>query len=135
MHDFRAGYSSTVNKFNKGRFNMASITTEAMLQHHVQALTSGNMEEFLKDYTEDSVLFTPAETYKGLEGIKAGLANIWKMAGPEAVANIKATKQEIQGEYVYVLWTMPPAIPFGGDMFHIRNGKIVMQSVFFSAGK
>ena len=113
---------------------MANATIEEVMQHHVQALMSGNMDEFLKDYTEDSFLFTPGETYKGLEGIKAGLANIWKMAGPDAITNIKATKQEIHGEYVYVLWTMPPAIPFGGDTFHIRNGKIMMQSVIFSAG-
>ena len=113
---------------------MAKVTTEAVLQHHVQALTSGNLDEFLKDYTEDSFLFTPGETYKGLEGIKAGFESIWKMVGPNAITNIKATKQEIQGEYVYVLWTMPPAIPFGGDMFHIRNGKIMMQSVIFPTG-
>jgi uncharacterized protein (TIGR02246 family) len=114
---------------------MAESTIQTMLQHHVQALTSGNMEEFLKDYTEDSVFFTPGETYKGLEGIKAGVASFSKMVGPEAIANIKTIKVEIQGEYVYVLWTMPPVIPFGGDAFHIKNGKIMMQSVIFSVNK
>lgn len=114
---------------------MAKVTTEAVIQHHGQALTSGNLDEVLKDYTMDSVLFTPTETYKGLESIKAAFAAMMKMLPPEAVANFKDIKQEIQGEYVYVLWTVLPTIPFAGDTFHIRSGKIMMQSVIFSASK
>ena len=37
---------------------MARVTTEAVIQHHGQALTSGNLDEVLENYTEDSVLFT-----------------------------------------------------------------------------
>jgi ketosteroid isomerase-like protein len=110
-------------------------TTEAVFQHHMQALTSGNIDEVLKDYTKDSVLFTPAETFKGLDGIKAGFAAITKTFPAEAVANLKLTKQEIQGEYVYILWTMLPPVPFAGDAFYIHNGKIMMQSVFFPVGR
>jgi ketosteroid isomerase-like protein len=113
---------------------MAKATNEAVMQHHGQALLSGNLDELIKDYTRDSVLFTPAETFKGLERIKAAFAGMMKMLPPEAIANFKVTKQEIQGEYVYLLWTAPPAVPFAGDTFHIHNGKIMMQSVVFSAG-
>jgi ketosteroid isomerase-like protein len=114
---------------------MAKATTEAVFQHHMQALQSGNLDEVLKDYNKDSVLFTPTETHKGLEGIKTGFASITKAFPPEAMANLKLTKQEIQGEYVYILWTMLPAVPFAGDTFYIHNGKIMMQSVIFSAGR
>lgn len=114
---------------------MAKATTEAVFQHHSQALMSGKIDELIKDYTKDSVLFTPAETYKGLDGIKAGFAATMKMLPPEAVANFKTIKQEIQGEYVYILWTALPAITYGGDAFYIHNGKIMMQSVFFTTGR
>jgi len=114
---------------------MVKATTEAVMQHHGQALTSGNLDELTKDYTKDSVLFTPTETYKGQESIKAAFAAIMKMLSPEALANFKVTKQEIQGEYVYLLWTALPTIPFAGDTFHIHNGKIVMQSVVLSIGR
>jgi len=114
---------------------MASGTTEAVMQHHEAALLSGNLDELAKDYTEDSVLFTPIETYKGPESIKAAFAALMNMLPPEALANFKVTKQDIRGEYVYLLWTAAPTFPFAGDTFHIHNGKIMMQSVVFSAGQ
>ncbi len=114
---------------------MAKATIEAVMQHHAQALMSGNLDELLKDYTKDSVLFTPFETYKGPERIKGAFAGLMKMLPPEAVANFKVTKQEIHGEYAYVLWTALPTFPSAGDTFHIHNGKIIMQSVVFSAGR
>jgi ketosteroid isomerase-like protein len=109
-------------------------TTESVLQHHTQALTAGNLDEVLKDYTKDSVFFTPIGTYKGLDGVKEGFAAVMKLFPPEVLANLKQIKQEIQGEYVYVLWTALPAIPFGGDTFYIHNGKILMQSAFAQIG-
>jgi len=114
---------------------MAKATVEAVMQHHGQALMSGNLDELVKDYTKDSVFFTPTETYKGLESIKAAFAGIMKMLPPEAISNFKVTKQEIQGEYVYLLWTALPTLPFAGDTFHIHNGKIMMQSVILPAGR
>jgi ketosteroid isomerase-like protein len=92
-------------------------TTEAVMQHHGQALGSGNLDEVLKDYTQDSVLFLPTGTFKGLDDIKKGFTELMKMLTPEAMANFKTIKQEIQGDYVYILWTAPPLIPFAGDAF------------------
>ncbi len=114
---------------------MAKTTNEAVMQHHGQALLSGNLDELIKDYARDSVLFTPMETFKGLERIKAAFAGLMKMLPPEALANFKITKQEIQGEYVYIVWTALPTVPSAGDTFHIRKGKIMMQSVLFSTGR
>jgi ketosteroid isomerase-like protein len=110
---------------------MATRTTEEVIQHHGQAIGSGNIDMIIQDYTEDSVLFTPTETYKGLDGIKAGFAAFSSMFTPEVAANMKVIKQEIQGEYVYFLWSAPPTIPSAGDTFYIHNGKILMQSVIF----
>ena len=111
---------------------MTKTTVEAVMQHHGQALLSGNLDELLKDYTKDSVMFTPMETYKGPERIREAFAGLMKMLPPEALANFKITKQEVQGEYAYVLWTALPTFPSAGDTFHVRNGKIIMQSVLFS---
>jgi len=113
---------------------MVNTTTEQVMQHHEAALLSGNLDELARDYTADSVLITPIETYKGSESIKAAFAALMKMLTPEALANFKVTKQDIQGEYVYTLWTAAPIFPFAGDTFHIHNGKIMMQSVVFSSG-
>ena len=113
---------------------MASATTEQVMQHHEAALLSGNLDELAKDYTEDSVLITPIETYRGPENIKAAFAAMMSTLAPEALANFKVTKQDIQGEYGYLLWTAAPTFPFAGDTFHVHNGKIMMQSVVFASG-
>jgi ketosteroid isomerase-like protein len=114
---------------------MVDATIEQVMQHHEAALLSGNLDELAKDYTEDSVLITPIETYRGRESIKSAFGALMKMLTPEAMANFKVTKQEIQGEYVYLLWTAAPTFPFAGDTFHIHNGKIMMQSVVFASGQ
>ncbi len=113
---------------------MAKATTEAVFQHHIQTMSSDNLDEAMKDYTEDSVLFTPTATYIGLDDIKAGFVAMATLQ-PEVAANLKIISQEIQGEYIYFLWSALPAIPFGGDTFYIHNGKILMQSVFFPTGR
>ncbi len=113
---------------------MAEATTEAVFQHHIQAMSSDNLDEALNDYTEDSVLFTPIAMYMGLDAIKAGFVAMTTL-NPIVAANFKIIRQEIQGEYIYFLWSALPAIPFGGDTFYIRNGKILMQSVFFPTGR
>jgi ketosteroid isomerase-like protein len=113
---------------------MADATTEQVMQHHGAALLSGNLDELAKDYTDDSILITPIETYKGPERIKAAFAAMMSKLTPEALANFNVTKQDTQGEYVYLLWKAPPAFPFAGDTFHIHSGKIMMQSVVFEAG-
>jgi len=74
---------------------MAGATTEQVMQHHEAALLSGNLDELAKDYTDDSVLIVPTETYKGPESIKAAFAALMKTLTPEALANFKVTKQRI----------------------------------------
>ena len=110
-------------------------TTEAVFQHHMQAMMSNNFDEVCKDYCEDSMLLLPTGTFKGLEGIKAGFAEVGKTLTPEVAANFKLTKQEIHGDYVYINWTALPAFPVGGDTFHIHDGKIMMQSVIYQPSR
>jgi hypothetical protein len=103
-------------------------TTESVLQHHVQALMARKLDEVMKDYCEESLLCTPMGTSKGLKEIRDSFAAVLNVFTPEVLANMKNIKQEIHGEYVYVLWTALPAVPFGGDTLHVHDGKIIMQT-------
>jgi len=103
-------------------------TTESVIQHHVQALMSRDLDEILKDYCEESVLCTPMGTAKGLKGIRESFIAALGMLTPEAMGNMKAIKQDIQGEYAYALWSALPAVKLGSDTFHVHNGIIIMQS-------
>jgi ketosteroid isomerase-like protein len=110
-------------------------TTEAVIQHHAQALGSRKLDEIVKDYTPDSVIFAPMGKSKGLKSIREAFTGFLGMLTPEAMANWKIIKQDIDGEYVYVIWSALPVIPFASDTLRIHNGKIVMQSVVFQTGR
>jgi hypothetical protein len=103
-------------------------TTGVVLQHHMQALVSGKLDEIMKDYCEQSWLCTPMGTSRGLKEIRDAFAAVLSAFPPEAIANMKNIKQEIQGDYAYILWSALPIVPFGGDTFHIRDGVIIMQT-------
>lgn len=116
---------------------MATATanaTEAVLAQHVQALVSRNLDSVMKDYTDDAVVFSPNGAFKGPANIRAFLTAGLEMLTPEALANLKVFRQEIDGEYAYVLWSADPVLPFAGDIFRIHDGKIVMQSTVFQTG-
>jgi ketosteroid isomerase-like protein len=116
-------------KTKKATAKAKKKTTASVLQHHVQALVSRQLNEVLRDYCAESVLCTADGTAKGLEGIRAAFAGLLKTFPPEVSANMKNIKLDINGEYAYVIWTMPPAVKLGSDTFHVRDGKIMMQSV------
>jgi ketosteroid isomerase-like protein len=103
-------------------------TIEAVLQHHVQALMSRDLDEVLKDYTEDSVLFTPNGAFKGLKKIGEAFKQVMAVLTPEVISKMKTIKQDVDGDYVCVFWSAAPTVQFGGDTFCVRNGKIMMQS-------
>ena len=48
---------------------------------------------------------------------------------PEMLANFSATRQEVDGEIAYVVWTIGDIIPFGTDTFVVRDGKIVTRTI------
>jgi len=110
-------------------------TIEAVLAHHGQALASRNIDDILKDYTPDSVIFAPTGICKGLESIRAAFTGFLGLMTPEAISNMKMIKQDVHDEYVYVIWSALPAVTFGSDTLRIRNGKIIMQSVVFQTGR
>ena len=104
-------------------------TTEAAFVHHLQALAGGNMDDIMSDYLEESILLTPQGTFTGLEQIRGffvfALTNI--LTG-ESLANFKVYRQEVNGDYAYIFWSAAPNVVAGGDTFHVRNGKIIMQA-------
>jgi ketosteroid isomerase-like protein len=116
-------------KAKKAPAKATKKTTASVLQHHVQALLSRKLDELIKDYCEESVMCTAEGTARGLEGIRAMFGGLMKAFPPEVSANMKNIKQDINGEYAYVIWTMPPAVKLGSDTFHVRDGKIMLQTV------
>ncbi|MBC7811713.1 MAG: nuclear transport factor 2 family protein [Burkholderiales bacterium] len=111
-----------------------ATTTESVLGQHVQALVSRNLDSIMADFSDDAVLFSPNGAFKGTENIRAFFTAALEMLAPESMANLTVIKQDIDGEYAYVLWSASPAVSFAGDTFCVHDGKIVLQSFVTQMG-
>ena len=109
-------------------------TTESVLGHHVKALISRDVDAVVSDYSNDAVVFAPNGVFKGTENIRAFFTGALSMLNPEAMSNLSLSKQEIDGEFAYVIWSALPVIAFAGDTFCVRDGKIVLQSFVTQMG-
>ena len=103
-------------------------TTEAVLGHHLQAIADQNIDAIVSDYTEDSIVISANGISRGLEQIRGFFSFALTVMTPEVLAVFQVARQEVDGEFAYMLWSAPPAIAFATDTFCIRDGKIVMQS-------
>jgi ketosteroid isomerase-like protein len=102
-------------------------STEAVLERHLKMLLQGDVDNMIKDYANDAVLFVPNGPLKGYKAIRTFFEAMLKSMPPEAVKNFKLLRQDVDGEYAYILYSALPMISFGGDMFHVHDGKIVAQ--------
>ena len=108
-------------------------TTEAVLQHHLQAIFARDLDAIVSDFADDAVFFTPFGSSKGPDQIRAAFAAIMNLVTPEVMAEMKLGQQHIDGEFAYILWSAGAHITTASDTFCVRNGKIVLQT-FVGAG-
>jgi ketosteroid isomerase-like protein len=106
---------------------MQTRSTEEVFNHHKEAFLTGNVDNIMEDYADDTVLFSPLGVLKGKEGVRVFFTEALKLVPPDVAGNIQYSKQSFEGEFGYVVYSSP-GIHLGSDTFCIRNGKIVMQS-------
>jgi ketosteroid isomerase-like protein len=109
-------------------------STEEVLEQHIQALVLRDLDRVVENYTDDAVVFAPTGVFKGQQNIRAFFQAGLEMLTPEVMNNLQFIKKEFEGEYAYVLWSAGQVVPFAGDLFQIRGGKIITQAVVQQAG-
>jgi ketosteroid isomerase-like protein len=134
----KIGASSIRGNQSKGGLFVAKKTgktTAQVLEHHIQALVSRDVDSIMEDYADDAILFSPTGALKGTKNIRASFIGVVGTLTPEIIRSMKVIKQDIDGEYAYIFWSAAPSIPLGSDTFCVRDGKIVMQSFVAQTGK
>lgn len=53
-----------------------STTTEAVIDHHLEAFGNGDIDDLMVDYLDNSILITPERTLNNLNEIYALLINL-----------------------------------------------------------
>ncbi|MEX2234223.1 MAG: nuclear transport factor 2 family protein [Cyclobacteriaceae bacterium] len=110
--------------------NISEEKTKEILDHHWVAFQNNDLEETMKDYTEESVLITPNATYTGLEEIENNFVNAFK-AFPKDSTTFTLDKSIVVKDVGYILWrskTPTFTLSYATDTFIIREGKIIRQT-------
>lgn len=98
--------------------------------HHLTAFGKNDLDEIMKDYTEQSELIIPQGSLKGLAPIRQFFADSFKLIPTGSAFEMK--QQIITGAYAYLAWSSQSAaakIPFGTDTFWIDGGKIKLHTI------
>ena len=110
--------------------SISSAQSKAIIDHHLQAFMDANIDEFMKDYTDDSVLITNDTVVRGIESIK-GLVSGMMQLFPKESSTIEIDKMVVEDELVYFTWNgSSPTIDlsFATDTFIIIDNKIQKQT-------
>jgi hypothetical protein len=106
------------------------MTTEDVLDHHLDAFTSQDLDETLADYTDDSVVITNMGVFRGLDEIESLFADLYEEFS-QAGSTVELDRKTIEGEYAYIVWhggTPDNDYEFCTDTFVIREGSIHRQT-------
>lgn len=105
-------------------------TVEQILMHHLIAFGDNNLDEILKDYTEQSVIMTANGTVKGLTEIRKFFAAFFEVIPTGSSFTMK--QKTIEGNVAYIAWASQSniaEIPMGTDTFVFDGGKILYHTV------
>ncbi len=108
--------------------NKLSNLTEATLLHHLKAIGNRDVDDILRDYTEDAILYTPNGPVYGRGGLRTFFENFVNNLWPDLEGSFKIIRQDVGGEIAYITWEANPVVPYATDTFVIRDGKIETQT-------
>ena len=107
-----------------------NVTTETVLQHHLQAFLNNDLEEIMNYFHDDAEVWGPEGVVSGREAITSFFSNVFTIF-PKGASRLELKQQIIKDEKAYLVWTADTpmsSVPLGTDSFLIRDGKIIWQS-------
>jgi ketosteroid isomerase-like protein len=104
--------------------------TNNVLNHHLSSFAKWDIDEIMKDYSEQSVLFTPDGVFEGIESIKNLFTGFIPNYLPPG-SDFKMIRQAVKGQTAYIVWSAESEnyrFPLGTDTFFVKDGKIFAQT-------
>ncbi|MGZ8524643.1 MAG: nuclear transport factor 2 family protein [Chitinophagaceae bacterium] len=106
------------------------MTVKETFQHHLEAFGKNDINELMKDYTEESEIWTPEGPIAGLAAISSFYIYAFTLF-PKDATRLEIKQMIVKGDKLYVVWNAESAIvnvPVGTDSFEIIDGKIMWQT-------
>ena len=107
-------------------------TPQEVFAHHGKALAAGDLDEIVVDYTDDSVLITPAGVARGKDGIRKAFIKLLDDL-PDAAWDLKTPI--FGGDVLFLEWAADSTVnrvDDGVDTFVFRDGMIWAQTVRYT---
>ncbi|RZK87057.1 MAG: nuclear transport factor 2 family protein [Hymenobacter sp.] len=105
-------------------------TTHSVLTHHLTAFGGNDLDEILKDYTEDSQVLTATGPLKGLAAIRGMFEDFF--AKIPTGCEFGMQQLSVVDNIAYIAWHSKSAvanIPLGTDTFFLEGDKIKLHTV------
>lgn len=101
-----------------------------VLTHHLTAFGDNNLEEILKDYTQQSEILTIDGTVKGLKDIRQFFVDIFILIPTGCDFEMK--RLTVTNDVAHIIWSSKSnkaEILLGSDTFVFEDGKIKTHTV------
>jgi len=108
------------------------MSTESVINHHLEAFSSGNIDALMEDYTEDSALILAEATLTGLESIRAPFTDFLTGLFKPGTYEFTMDRMEILGDIAYLVWhstNQGAEVKLATDTFLIQDDKIKVQTL------
>ena len=109
------------------------MSTEAVLRNHLRSARSG-VDAVMDDYTDRSVLVTDQATYRGRAEIRQFFTALFESLPSGFFDTMRMRREEVTGDFAYIVWDREPIISRATDTFVVRDGKILFQTFTSLAG-
>jgi hypothetical protein len=103
-------------------------TPQEVFEQHVKAVLTGDPDEIVLDYTDDSVVITPSGVARGRGAIREAFVTLLADL-PDAAWQL--TTQIFEGDLLFLEWSAEAArgrADDGVDTFVFRDGMIAVQT-------
>ncbi|PVH26881.1 nuclear transport factor 2-like protein [Sphingobacterium corticibacter] len=109
---------------------MSNTKTNEILTHHLTAFGNNDLDEIMKDYTEESEVLTIDGAIKGLVLIRNFFAEMFATIPTGSEFEMK--QLTIAGNVAHIIWASKSKIaeiPMGSDTFLFEDDKIKTHTV------
>jgi uncharacterized protein (TIGR02246 family) len=106
-------------------------TARQVFEHHLGALSAGDLDDILSDYTDDSIVIGPDGALKGRQAIRGFFETVLASLFKPGTYQFTMDTLHVLDDVVYLVWHADCAsadIVFAADTFLIKGGKIAVQT-------
>ena len=105
---------------------------EEVFDHHAQALGAGDLEGIVSDYSEDAILISQGDTYRGRDGVREVFT---RLLSDVPQASWQLPTMVFADDVMYLEWRAQSGdrhIDDGIDTVVFREGQIRVQTIRYS---